>query len=102
MIHALNQWRIFMYEDILIAGFGGQGIIFTGKLLAYAGLKEGREVGTVLKTLFDKVLENPELNKREILTNLIKGVNNDQNVYDYQNKRREKVCSKNWTRVKKN
>ena len=33
-----------MYEDVLIAGFGGQGIIFTGKLLAYAGLKEGKEV----------------------------------------------------------
>ncbi|GAI35054.1 unnamed protein product, partial [marine sediment metagenome] len=33
-----------MYEDILIAGFGGQGVIFTGKLLAYAGLKEGKEV----------------------------------------------------------
>jgi len=33
-----------MYEDILIAGFGGQGVIFTGRLLAYAGLKEGKEV----------------------------------------------------------
>ena len=33
-----------MYEDLLIAGFGGQGIIFAGKLLAYAGLKEGKEV----------------------------------------------------------
>ncbi len=33
-----------MYEDILIAGFGGQGIIFTGKLLAYAGLRESKEV----------------------------------------------------------
>ncbi|RLE07961.1 2-oxoacid:ferredoxin oxidoreductase subunit gamma [Candidatus Aerophobetes bacterium] len=33
-----------MYEDLLIAGFGGQGIIFAGKLLAYAGLREGKEV----------------------------------------------------------
>ena len=33
-----------MYEDLLIAGFGGQGIIFAGKLLAYAGLKESKEV----------------------------------------------------------
>lgn len=33
-----------MYTDVLIAGFGGQGIIFAGKLLAYAGLGEEREV----------------------------------------------------------
>jgi len=33
-----------MYEDLLIAGFGGQGVIFTGKLLSYAGLREGKEV----------------------------------------------------------
>ena len=33
-----------MYEDLLIAGFGGQGVIFAGKLLAYAGLREGKEV----------------------------------------------------------
>ena len=29
---------------ILIAGFGGQGILFTGKALAYTGLKAGLEV----------------------------------------------------------
>ena len=29
---------------ILIAGFGGQGILFTGKALAYTGLKVGMEV----------------------------------------------------------
>jgi len=33
-----------LYKDVIIAGFGGQGIIFAGKLLAYAGLKEEREV----------------------------------------------------------
>jgi len=33
-----------MYENLLIAGFGGQGIIFTGKLLAYAALREGKQV----------------------------------------------------------
>lgn len=31
-------------ENILLAGFGGQGILFTGKVIAYAGLLEGREV----------------------------------------------------------
>ena len=29
---------------ILIAGFGGQGVLFTGKALAYTGLKVGMEV----------------------------------------------------------
>ena len=29
---------------ILIAGFGGQGILFTGKAIAYTGLKAGMEV----------------------------------------------------------
>ena len=29
---------------ILIAGFGGQGILFAGKVLAYTGLKAGMEV----------------------------------------------------------
>ncbi|MBO5955689.1 MAG: 2-oxoacid:acceptor oxidoreductase family protein [Clostridia bacterium] len=30
--------------QMLIAGFGGQGILFTGKFLAYKGLVEGKEV----------------------------------------------------------
>lgn len=29
---------------IVLAGFGGQGILFAGKVIAYAGLIEGREV----------------------------------------------------------
>lgn len=33
-----------MYQDVIIAGFGGQGVIFAGKLLAYAGLKEKKDV----------------------------------------------------------
>ncbi|MBO5927907.1 MAG: 2-oxoacid:acceptor oxidoreductase family protein [Clostridia bacterium] len=31
-------------SKILIAGFGGQGILFTGKLIAYTGLNVGKEV----------------------------------------------------------
>ena len=31
------------YETIM-AGFGGQGLLFSGKVLAYAGLLEGREL----------------------------------------------------------
>lgn len=33
-----------MNKEILIAGFGGQGILFSGKFLAYEGLIDGREV----------------------------------------------------------
>ena len=33
-----------MYERIVCAGFGGQGIMLMGKLLAQAGMKEGYEV----------------------------------------------------------
>jgi 2-oxoglutarate ferredoxin oxidoreductase subunit gamma len=33
-----------MNHEIIIAGFGGQGVLFAGKLLAYAGLLNGQEV----------------------------------------------------------
>jgi 2-oxoglutarate ferredoxin oxidoreductase subunit gamma len=33
-----------MQEDIIMAGFGGQGIMTMGQLLAYAGLKESKNV----------------------------------------------------------
>lgn len=31
-------------NQIVIAGFGGQGLLFSGKVLAYAGLMEGRQL----------------------------------------------------------
>lgn len=33
-----------MQEEIIISGFGGQGILSMGKILAYAGIMEGKEV----------------------------------------------------------
>lgn len=33
-----------MKEEIIIAGFGGQGVLSLGKILAYAGLMENKEV----------------------------------------------------------
>lgn len=33
-----------MQTEIIIAGFGGQGVLFAGQLLAYAGLDEGLDV----------------------------------------------------------
>lgn len=33
-----------MKKEIIMAGFGGQGVMSMGKMLAYAGMKEGKEV----------------------------------------------------------
>jgi 2-oxoglutarate ferredoxin oxidoreductase subunit gamma len=33
-----------MEQNIVIAGFGGQGVLFTGKVIAYAGLIDKREI----------------------------------------------------------
>ena len=33
-----------MYSEIIMAGFGGQGVLLIGKLMAYAGMKAGLEV----------------------------------------------------------
>ena len=33
-----------MKEEIIISGFGGQGVLSMGKIIAYAGLMEGKEV----------------------------------------------------------
>jgi len=32
------------YSDLIIAGFGGQGVMVIGNLLAYAAMKEGKQV----------------------------------------------------------
>lgn len=33
-----------MYEQIIIAGFGGQGVLFVGKTLAYLGMDTGKNL----------------------------------------------------------
>jgi len=33
-----------MQNDVIMAGFGGQGILLIGKMLAYAGMNQGKEV----------------------------------------------------------
>lgn len=33
-----------MYQDVMMAGFGGQGVLLAGKLLAYAAMMEGKQV----------------------------------------------------------
>lgn len=32
------------YNDVVIAGFGGQGVLLSGKILAWAGMLDGRHV----------------------------------------------------------
>jgi 2-oxoglutarate ferredoxin oxidoreductase subunit gamma len=33
-----------MQKEVIVAGFGGQGVLFAGQLLAYSAMDEGREV----------------------------------------------------------
>ena len=33
-----------MHEEIIVSGFGGQGALFAGQVLTYAGMAEGRHV----------------------------------------------------------
>jgi 2-oxoglutarate ferredoxin oxidoreductase subunit gamma len=40
----INKNFKIMTEEIIIAGFGGQGVLSMGKILAYSGLMQGQEV----------------------------------------------------------
>lgn len=69
-----------MKAEIVIAGFGGQGVLSMGKILAYSGLMEGKEVtwmpaygpeqrgGTANVTviLSDEKISSPILNSYDI------------------------------------
>lgn len=69
-----------MKHEIIIAGFGGQGVLSMGKILAYSGLMEGKEVtwmpsygpeqrgGTANVTviLSDEPISSPILNEYDI------------------------------------
>ena len=33
-----------MQAEIIFAGFGGQGVLFSGQILAFAGMDNGKEV----------------------------------------------------------
>ncbi|MDR1200955.1 MAG: 2-oxoacid:acceptor oxidoreductase family protein [Tannerellaceae bacterium] len=69
-----------MKQEIIIAGFGGQGVLSMGKILAYSGLMEGKEVswmpsygpeqrgGTANVTviLSDDPISSPILNQYDI------------------------------------
>ena len=69
-----------MKEEIIIAGFGGQGVLSMGKILAYSGLMEDKEVswmpsygpeqrgGTANVTviLSDEKISSPVLNAYDV------------------------------------
>ncbi|MFQ9882109.1 MAG: CCA tRNA nucleotidyltransferase [Clostridium sp.] len=45
-----------------------------GKDLIALGIKPGKDIGIILNNLLNKVIENPNLNKKEILINMIKNL----------------------------
>ena len=73
-----------MKEEIIIAGFGGQGVLSMGKILAYSGLMDDKEVtwmpsygpeqrgGTANVTviLSDKKISSPVLDKYDVVVAL--------------------------------
>ena len=75
-----------MTKKVLIAGFGGQGIILAGKLLAYSAMLEGREVthfasyGAEMRggtcncavIVSDKQISSPVINDADIILALNK------------------------------
>ena len=57
-----------MTNEIMIAGFGGQGVMAIGKTLAEAGMKEGKDVliTTVKENCVTRSLKNSFLNTLKI------------------------------------
>ena len=69
-----------MLQEIVISGFGGQGVLSMGKILAYAGIMEDKEVswfpaygpeqrgGTANVTVIiaDEPISSPVLNQYDI------------------------------------
>ena len=55
------------WEEIMEKGecVSMKGLAITGSDLIAAGMKPGKEMGSVLHELLDAVLENPELNKKK-------------------------------------
>lgn len=54
--------QCFNLKDLKIKGYD----------LVQLGVKEGKDIGLILNSLLDKVLENPELNHREKLLSIVK------------------------------
>ena len=84
-----------MKTEIIIAGFGGQGVLSMGKILAYSGLMEDKEVtwmpsygpeqrggtATVTVILSDERISSPILNSYDMVVVL-----NQQSLDKFQSK----------------
>ena len=57
------------FSDLKINGYD---------VMSITGLKPGKEVGEVLKHLFDLTIDDPELNEKEKLIEIMKGLNNEE------------------------
>ena len=69
-----------MKQEVIISGFGGQGVLSMGKILAYSGLMEGKEVtwmpaygpeqrggtATVTVIVSDERISSPILSKYDV------------------------------------
>ena len=62
------------YEEVIDKGLCVRlkDLAITGSDLIQAGMKQGQELGVVLNRLLEEVLENPNLNKKETLMELIR------------------------------
>jgi len=51
-----------------------QDLEINGKDLIQMGVPQGQRIGEVLNTIFDRVVDEPELNNREILIKMAKEI----------------------------
>ncbi len=67
-----------LYREILERGdcVSLEDMAVNGNDLLAAGIPAGKEIGRVLKSLLDAVLENPQLNEREKLMKMVAGIMN--------------------------
>ena len=65
-----------MFNQIVAAGdcLNIKDLEINGKDLIQMGVPQGQRIGEVLKTIFDRVVDEPELNNREILIKMAKEI----------------------------
>ena len=61
-----------MTRELLFAGFGGQGLLFSGKVIAYKGLIENKNVTIKKEYLFNNVWGSDSDSEIQTLTVHIK------------------------------
>lgn len=65
-------WKVMSEIASGKAAFSTNQLAINGRdVMDELGIKPGKEVGVILKTLLDQVMDNPELNDREVLLKLL-------------------------------